>query len=207
MPRRNFLIGYKLLFSLLAFSSVLTEIIVIVGRGTFVPANFFSFFTIESNLFAATVLLLCAMALIKGKNGGQLDIWRGAATLYMATTGIVFAVLLAGLDVELTAVPWDNVVLHYIMPAALVIDWLIHPPKARIKFSRAAVWLVFPVVYVIYSLIRGAIVGWYPYPFLNPDPQGYGGVAVVSVGIAAVELSLAWLLTGLPLGVAAKTKK
>jgi len=88
---------------------------------------------------------------------------RGAASLYMAITGIVFSVLLAGLDVELTAVPWDNTVLHYIMPVVVVADWVIDLPGTRIAFKSALVWLAFPLTYVAYSLIRGHLTGWYPY--------------------------------------------
>lgn len=125
---------------------------------------------------------------------------RGAATLYMVTTGIVFAVLLAGIEgIVLTAVPWDNIVLHYIIPIAALVDWIIDPPRSRIGFKKALVWMIFPLVYVVYSLLRGPLVDWYPYPFLDPTTQGYGGVAVVSVGIAATVLVLIWLLTRLPL--------
>jgi len=98
-----------------------------------------------------------------GQKISDVDLFRGAAALYMATTGIIFSVLLAGLDVELTAVPWDNLVLHYIMPAAMLLDWIINRPKHRISFKRALVWLVYPLAYVAYSLGRGRtgyFTGW-----------------------------------------------
>ena len=38
-------------------------------------------------------------------------------------------------------------------------------------------------------MIRGVIVEWYPYPFLNPaQGAGYGGVAVYVIAIAAFIL-------------------
>jgi hypothetical protein len=39
------------------------------------------------------------------------------------------------------------------------------------------------LVWVVFTLIRGAIENWYPYPFLDPANGGYGSVAVVSAGI------------------------
>lgn len=185
----------RIFFGLLGLSAVVTEIVTLIGRGIFVPANFFSFFTIESNIFAAIVLIVSAIASARGSDIKQLALYRGAATLYMVTTGIVFAVLLSGLEAGvLTAVPWDNTVLHYIMPIVLIVDWLVDPPKARIAFKRALTWMIFPLVYVAYSLIRGHYVAWYPYPFLNPDTKGWLAVAITSVCIAATVVVLTWLL-------------
>lgn len=189
LKNKNFLMIYKVLFASLGISAIVTEIAVLANRGSFAPLNFFSFFTVQSNLFAAAILLASALSI------KQLALWRGAATLYMVTTGIIFSVLLAGLDpAVLTAVPWDNVVLHYIMPIAVLVDWLIDPPKNHIPLKKALLWLLYPIVYVVYSLVRGHFVDWYPYPFLDPSENGYGGIAVTSIGIAAFVVLLTWLL-------------
>lgn len=193
--RKNMLVAYKLFFGLLGLSALVTEVVVLVDRGTFNPVNFFSFFTVESNLFAAIVLLISAWAITQNKQSKHLDLFRGAATLYMVTTGIVFSLLLSGLDSDvLTAVPWDNTVLHYIMPVAVLVDWLIDPPKKRISFKRAMVWLLYPIVYVLYSLARGYIINWYPYPFLDPAKNGYAGVAVTSIGVTVLVLTIIGIL-------------
>jgi hypothetical protein len=111
----------------------------------------------------------------------------------------VFTVLLSGLDpARLTAVPWDNTVLHYLMPIGVTLDWLLDRPVRRIGFREALPWLGVPLVYVGYSLVRGPLVDWYPYPFLDPTDGGYGRVAVVSVVIAVVVAAFAWLVTRVP---------
>lgn len=185
---------YRLIFGLLGLSAIATEVVVLLQRGTFMPANFFSFFTIQSNLMAAFVLVTGGVLLLCRKPGLPILV-RGAATLYMLVTGIIFALLLSGLDAGvLTAVPWDNTVLHYLMPLAVLGDWLLDPPKQRIAFRRAAVWLLYPVVYLVYTLIRGHFVGWYPYPFLHASNRGYIAVVLTSVGVAAVIVCLAWLV-------------
>jgi hypothetical protein len=195
MKIKSFLIAYKGFFGLLGFSALITEIAVLVERGRFIPENFFSFFTVESNLFASIILLVGAVMLQK-KQSKQFVMLRGAATLYMVLTGIVFVVMLSGLQgVELTAVPWDNLVLHYIMPIAVAVDWLIDRPSVKIPFKQALIWLVYPLVYMIYSLTRGAIVGWYPYPFLNPTTNGYIGIFIASLGIAVLGAGAIWMLT------------
>jgi len=194
VKNKKIIAGYRVLFGALGLSAVITEVTVLVHRGIFVPANFLSFFTIESNIVAAAVLLYGALVIMR-KGGRGYDMLRGAAVLYMAVTGIVFAVLLSELDANvLTAVPWDNTVLHYIMPLAMFGDWLLDPPKTRVPFKKALVWLVYPMAYLIYTLVRGRIVGWYPYPFLNAREHGYASIVLVSAGIAGVVYGLSWLI-------------
>jgi hypothetical protein len=195
MKRTGIFSIYKLFFGLLAICSVTLEIFVLNERGIFNPFNFFSFFTIQSNLLAAGVLLVGAWYSRKGKRSDTFDVLRGASTLYMALTGVVFAVLLSNIDPRLlTAVPWDNTVLHYIMPIIMVLDWVLDPPKRKVTMRQALPWLMYPIVYVAYSLIRGPFAEWYPYPFLNPANGGYATIAITSVCIAAFALAAAWLL-------------
>jgi hypothetical protein len=135
------------------------------------------------------------LTLGEGGEGGGAALLCGAATLNLTITGIVFSLLLAGLDgVEFTAVPWDNV-LHYLVPVLVVLDWAIVPPALRIPYRRGLIWLTFPLAYVVYSLIRGHYAHWYPYPFLNPALRGYTGVIQSSAGIALTAAALVYVLT------------
>lgn len=194
---KNLLAIYRLFFGALGLSAIITEMVVLGGRGTFAPSNFFSFFTIQSNILASITLIAGAAALLTGKPALHV-LWRGAVTLYMIVTGIIFAALLSGLDAGvLTAVPWDNTVLHYIMPIAVFGDWLLDRPRQQLPFKRVSVWLAYPLAYLIYTLARGHFVGWYPYPFLNAAEKGYVSVGVVSLGVTVVVLGLAWIVSRL----------
>ena len=77
----------------------------------------------------------------------------------------------------------------------MIIDWLIDLPQFRIRVGSAMVGLIFPTADLAYSLIRGPLVDWYPYPFLDPGPSGYLPVIVTSVGIAIGGLLLALLVS------------
>lgn len=202
MSYKKFLTIYKTFFALLGFSALLTEIAVLVERNVFNLVNFFSFFTVESNVLVVFVLLASAIATAAARNE-KLDQLRAMVTVYILVVGIGFSFLLAGLtDVALTAVPWDNTVLHYIIPAVVLVDYLIDRPTRRLSFKRSLVWLSFPAVYLVYSLTRGAITGWYPYPFLNGPVNGYETVAVTAVGLFVLGIALIWCvcrLSGRPL--------
>jgi hypothetical protein len=204
--KNKYLIGYKTFFGLLGFSAVVTEIATLAERGMLDVANFFSYFTILSNIFAIAMFFIGAYVLASGKKNLWVDYFRGAATFFMIVTGIVFAWLLSGLEgVQLTAVPWDNTVLHYIIPVAMAIDWIMNPPAVRFTFRQALAWLIFPIAYLMYSLFRGPIVNWYPYPFLNPANGGYGQILITSLIITAGGLLMIYLVTRI--GQKAKTAK
>ncbi len=134
---------------------------------------------IDSNLVAAAVLLIGAAVRQRSRT---LDLLRGAAVVYMVVVGVVFTLLLSGTDVD-TAIPWVNTVVHELMPMVMVADWLLDPPAHRLSLRQSLLWLSFPFVWILYTLVRGAITGRYPYPFLNPTNGGYGSVAAYSAAI------------------------
>lgn len=178
---------FRLCLSLLAFSAIITQFIIRAQVKPFNPVNFFSFFTIESNILVACILLLSSIGIATFGQSEQFGILRGAATVYILTTGLIYFLLLRGLEESLqTAIPWVNMVLHYIMPIAMLLDWILNSPNKKITWKQASSWLLFPFFYVLYSLIRGPIVNWYPYPFLDPRIGGYGRVLLYSIGIAVV---------------------
>lgn len=46
--------------------------------------------------------------------------------------------------------------------------------------------LLYPLAWVAFTVIRGILTNWWPYPFLDPaGPNGVGGVVAYIVGIAA----------------------
>jgi hypothetical protein len=195
MTKSTFSKYYRIFFGFLGLSAIITEIVVLIGRGHFTPSNFFSYFTIESNILAVVLFIMYGFTAGSKKNNQAFQLFRGAVTLYMLMTGVIFAVLLAGIEgATLTAVPWDNVVLHYIIPIVVVLDWFIDPPKIPTSLRRAWVWLLFPLAYVAYSLVRGSITNWYPYPFLNPTHKGPASVIITTVILAVGVMLATWVL-------------
>lgn len=181
------LIVVRTLFALLGFSALVTEIATLVAQRRWNGGDFFSYFTVEANTLAVISLLVSSFALAAGKSSRQLEYFRGLVTFAMTTVILIFIVLLSGYPAsELTAVPWDNTVLHYIMPVVLIVDWLIDRPSPAFPLRTALTWLTLPLGYLVYSLVRGRLVDWYPYPFMDPSRHGYGAVAITSVAIAAV---------------------
>lgn len=196
MNKRQFLIGARLFFAALNIAAILTQLLYSSQYAlSFNIVNFFSFFTILANVFVSIVFVVSALYLAQGRRPSPADdVLRGASVLYMVVTGIVYALLLSGIDVDLS-LPWVNLQLHYIMPIVVILDWLYQPQLSKLTVRRTVPWLIFPAIYLVYSLVRGPIVGWYPYPFLNPDTAGgYGGVALYCLGILITLFVASFLL-------------
>jgi hypothetical protein len=154
--------------------------------------RFFSLFAVLSNIAAVAMLTLLARRPGRIESAG-FTLFRGAVTVYMSATGLAYAVLLAAnlADVGVPE-PWIDWTIHVIGPIAIALDWLVHPPRAILDSRSLAWWLVFPAVYLVYSLARGAIAAWYPYPFLDPANGGYPSVALWSVVALAVIFVLGY---------------
>lgn len=162
--------------------------------------NFFSFFTVESNLLAVITLAIGAVLLARGRerDPSWFAVLRAAAITYMAVTGIVYNTLLR--DVSLpqgVTVGWSNEVLHLVAPLYMLVDWLWAPGARRMPWRTVAYIVIFPLLWVTYTMLRGRQtvdpltgIGWYPYPFLNPASGGYGSVWVY-IAIIAVTIVLA----------------
>lgn len=159
-----------------------------------------SFFTIQSNIISAVV----AVQLVRRPDrDGRL--WRAvrlAGLFGIAVTGIVYSTVLAEVH---TPSGWaetaTNAVFHYVVPAGMVVGWLLFGPRRRV--DRRAVWaLAWPCAWASWTLVHGAITGWYPYPFVDVTTHGYAVVvrnalAVVAV-LAAVTALLWWGDRSLP---------
>ncbi|PSR62204.1 hypothetical protein C8258_25200 [Nocardia sp. MDA0666] len=163
------------------------------GSPAFSLGNYLGYFTIHSNIAGVLVLL----------GGGLLDpaarrwqVVRGAATLYLLITAVIYAVLLANIDVMLTD-KWINDTLHRVLPIVVVADWILVSARLRVSAALIGGWLSYPILYCGYSLIRGEIVDWYPYPFLDPRVQGYPslliGVVMLAAVITLLAIAVAWL--------------
>jgi hypothetical protein len=167
------------------------------SRATINPFNFFGFFTLQSNILVVVVMLTSAVVIFAGRTqSAALLLARACVTTYIVIVGIVYNTLLAGLEGGVT-LEWANFVLHVAIPIYAAIDWVLFADREPIEWRRFWVVLVYPIVWLVVVLVRGATDGWVPYPFLDPA-QGYGVVAAYCVGIAlaiAIVGSLVWAVS------------
>ena len=161
-----------------------------LGFRSFFAVNFFGYLTMQSNMAAVVVATIAGITALRGRvEGPALTAARGAVTCFVLVAGIVFALLVTqgpaqGYRIE---VPWSDQVLHFWLPAFALLDWLASPARGRLGWRVLPFVLGYPTVWGIITSIRGRLVGWYPYFFLDPAQAGYPGTFI---GYSAAALAL-----------------
>ena len=98
--------------------------------------------------------------------------------------GIVYNTLLAGASLAGSFdLKWSSNILHVIIPNYALVDWVLFADRKKLRSNKLWIVLIYPIVWLVVILIRGATDGWVPYPFLDPA-TGYGSVAAYSIAIA-----------------------
>jgi hypothetical protein len=174
------------------------------------------FFTDQSNIAVAAyftfALLWAAAAALRpgiargpaGRRPGparEAGWLRGAVTLYIIITGLVYHVVLATDKNPLSLLTGRvdqpagiaTFLLHYTVPVMALTDFLLACRGGAYRWRYAAYWLCYPLAYLAFVLIRGAFftVGSYPYPFVDVTAHGYAEVAR-----NAVEYTVLFYLLG-----------
>ena len=139
--------------------------------------NFYFYFTFLSNIFVNIYLMLLGlykMGINKLKKIVGNPYIQGMITMYIFITGVIYCFILFP---HLEYYPWDgemgyanfvNLYNHIATPIIMFILWFTPITDVKLDNKFLYISLIFPSIYFIFSVIRGAIVHWYPYPFCNP---------------------------------------
>ncbi|MUL43881.1 hypothetical protein FZ103_22415 [Streptomonospora sp. PA3] len=163
----------------------------------------FVFFTVQSNALLAVCFAFAAWSAWRRRAGPPGGL-KGAVTLYILITGLVFNLILA--DAPTQAPPagagriagesWWTVdssdLLHAVTPIMAAADFLLFDRHGRMRWYHAAVWLAYPLAYAVFTTLRGALLpgAGYPYFFVDVSLLGYAGLlrSVLAYGTAFLAL-------------------
>ncbi|NYF58144.1 Pr6Pr family membrane protein [Micromonospora purpureochromogenes] len=182
--------------------------IVLTALGPATVTGLLPYFTIQSNV---------AVGLFAAHAGWRA--WRarpeppsalkGAVTLYITITGVVYHLVLAN-PASPFAMPQPdralgealgNQFLHTVVPLLAIADWALFDQRGRLRLRYAAWWLAFPLAYLGFALVRGLLVHRYPYPFIDAGQLGYAGVSVSAAFFAFAFWLLGLLFVGVDRGL------
>ncbi|HEY7628866.1 MAG TPA: Pr6Pr family membrane protein [Ilumatobacteraceae bacterium] len=153
--------------------------------------NVFVFFTIQSNLIAAAG---CAV-LATGEVPTSL-LFRAVrllGVLGIALTFIVFQLVLRQLQDLTGGAAFADVLLHTIAPLMCVSGWALFGPRRLVDRAAIGLTVVYLFLWGAFTMIRGDMVGFYPYPFTDPTDHGYLRVGVNLIIVGAVFVALGML--------------
>jgi hypothetical protein len=164
--------------------------------------NFFSYFTIETNLTIAVVLTFS----LSRRSHPVLSSHsvRSALVVYIIIVGVVYSYMLSHLY---RPEGWQyvaNGLMHWAIPVLYPVYWLAFIEKGTLRWTDPLRWLIFPLAFFIYSMARGAAFGVYPYPFIDAARLGYAGVGFNALVLFFAFLGLGVFLTALDQALAQK---
>jgi len=170
------------------------------GAGTFgSPAahafNIFAYFTVQSNIVVGATTLLLALRWDRGTGAD----WRSTLFRVFRLDGLIMIIVTAVvyhavLEPLLDLHGWDlfsDQIVHTVVPAFCIFGWLLWGPRRLVSWRIVGWCVVYPILWVVFTLVRGAITHWYPYPFMDVDELGYLHASLNLLGITVAFLALA----------------
>ena len=167
--------------AVMAWVAVILQLyLIIVNRTVSISETllrFFTFFTILSNILVAVCFTVLALKpRIEGSGVFSGAGVLSAVTVYITIVGTVYQFVLRQI--------WDpqglqkivDELLHTVIPAYFILFWFLFARKFTLQWNQILPWLIFPLCYLIIILFRGALAGYYPYPFVNVTKLGYAKV-------------------------------
>ena len=157
--------------------------------------SYFSYFTILTNTLAAIVLTYAADTRPSSGRAFFLQPWVASGiAVSIIVVGAAYSLLLRQLW-QPEGLQWlASEVLHDVMPVLYALYWLFYVPKGVLRWSHVGLWILYPLVYFAYILLRGHLLGVYPYPFVDVEKLGYAQTFINASGILAGFVAVALLV-------------
>lgn len=156
----------------------------------------FTFFTILTNLMLV-LIYLSEVSAARWLGWWRAPVTRAMMAGTMTVVTIFYHVMLAGLWQPTGLQLFADIVLHYAAPWFFILWWLVFQPHGQIGWRDIPAMTIFPFVYLVWAMLRGAIVGEYPYPILEANTLGYGQVALNCLFMLALFVGLFGVAVGL----------
>lgn len=194
---RRVLGWFRLAVAVLEIVAIVGNFQYVLGFRLFATSNFFSYFTIQSAFLAVVTLVIAGcFALLVPRDPAWLGVLRTMVTVYVVISGIVFGLIVMQASTRdyKVAVPWSDTLLHFVVPALALIAWTadsIIAVNPRVPWPTIGWVLIFPFLWLWYTLVRGGDVGWYPYFFLDETQVGgWGGVVAYCALVLAIFVAI-----------------
>lgn len=194
---------YRLLFLFLCEAGIVLQYAAVSKDGN--AAMLTCYYTILSNMVCFLYFAVLVVAQRKKEN----PLLKGSVTMCIAVTGLVYHFMLNGV-MEANAEKVSpvllagNILVHYVVPAMVVLDYFLFFPKGQYKSLHPIAWLVLPYLYFGFALLRaeisdtrfsgfGGAKSRYPYPFIDVDLYGWDKVLLIVLGITVAFLALGYI--------------
>lgn len=172
-------------FAIFSWTTIIAQFVLLLGARTtnVVEAvfRFFTFFTILTNIIVAIVF---TALWLQPKNSFSFFTrfnTISATAVYIFVVGFVYNTVLRFIWEPTGLQRVVDELLHLIIPIVFILYWYFSIESNTIKWKSFFNWLLYPMIYLIVILVRGHLVNYYPYPFVNVLELGYSKVAINSL--------------------------
>ena len=193
--------SWHLLTAVVAWAALLLQLVLVIQGSVVLDdaappglstrlIRYISYFTILTNLLVA--ITTTTLALRQDRYPTWWKVLRLNAIVGITVTGLVHWFLLRPL-LDLDGADWlADKLLHVVVPLLAVVGWVAFGPRGKAERRLLLASLAYPVGWLVYTLVRGAVTGWYPYPFLDVGLHGYAGALAACAGVAVLFVALTW---------------
>jgi hypothetical protein len=84
--------------------------------------------------------------------------------------------------------------LHLVNPVLFILYWVLFVPKQTLRIQHAFWWLLYPLIYFAYILLRGLLTREYTYFFVDVNTLGLERVLLINGLIIEIFFLLSLLL-------------
>ena len=153
---------------------------------------FLSYFTVLTNIMVA--LCFTCLSFVKRTESGHLFTQAStltAITIYIVVVGLIYNITLRGLASPVGWARLADELLHVVSPLIFLFFWIFFVKKSTLQYRQAITWLTYPLLYVVFIVVRGYLINKYPYPFIDVAQLGYPKAILNAI----VILFVFWLLS------------
>lgn len=196
---------YRLFFLFVCEAGIILQYAGMAGKGDLRMLT--AYYTILSNILCFIYFAVLVIAQRKKENA----LIRGAVTMCITVTGLVYHFMLggfmgtaAGAGVPVTALSVSNILVHYVVPILVILDYFLFVPKGQYKSLYPLAWLVLPYAYFAFSMVRAELstrtftgfgaTSRYPYPFLDVDLYGWDKVLLIVLAVTVAFIALGYIV-------------
>lgn len=196
---------YRLFFLFVCEAGIILQYAGMAGKGDLRMLT--AYYTILSNILCFIYFAVLVIAQRKKENA----LIRGAVTMCITVTGLVYHFMLggfmgaaAGAGVPVTALSVSNILVHYVVPILVILDYFLFVPKGQYKSLYPLAWLVLPYAYFAFSMVRAEVstrtftgfgaTSRYPYPFLDVDLYGWDKVLLIVLAVTVAFIALGYIV-------------
>ena len=151
--------------------------------------NVFCYFTVQSNLIVGVTTGMLAARV--DRRSTVFAALRLSGLVAIVITFVVYHQALAKLQDLHGAAARADLILHTVVPLMAAAGWLAFGPAGRTSWRIADLTVLFPLAWSVFTLIRGPIVDFYPYPFIDVRALGYARVLLNILGIGVLYFAVA----------------